>query len=101
MTTIRNEVLYRLYVVVAALVIVAVVIFGKAFKISLIDGEYWRSKAQDKYVQFHRVEADRGNILASDGSLLATSLPYFDVAFDPNSSGMTEADFNMYIDSLA
>lgn len=101
MTTIRNEVLYRLYVVVAALVIVAVVIFGKAFKISLIDGEYWRSRAQDKYVQFHRVEADRGNILASDGSLLATSLPYFDVAFDPNSSGMTEADFNLYIDSLA
>jgi cell division protein FtsI (penicillin-binding protein 3) len=101
MTTIRNEVLYRLYVVVAALAIVAVVIFAKAFKISLIDGEYWRSRAQDKYVQFHRVEADRGNILASDGSLLATSLPYFDVAFDPNSSGMTEADFNLYIDSLA
>lgn len=99
--TIRNEVLYRLYVVVACVVIVAIVIFGKAFQISMLEGEYWRERAEDKYVQFRKLEADRGNILSSNGSLLATSLPYFDVAFDPNSSGMLESDFNQYIDSLA
>ena len=101
MSTIRNEVLYRLYFVVAMLVISAVFIFAKAVQISVVEGEYWRNKATDKYVQFRRIEADRGNILSSNGSLLATSLPYFDVVFDPNSSGMLESDFNKNIDSLA
>ena len=101
MTTIRNEVLYRLYFVVAMMVIAAVVIFAKAVQISVFEGDYWREKSNDKYVQFRRLEADRGNILSSNGSLLATSLPYFDIAFDPNSSGMLESDFNRYIDSLA
>jgi len=99
--TIRNEVLYRLYFVLVMLIIAAIVIYAKAIRISVVEGEYWRNKAQDKYVQFRTIEADRGNILAADGSLLATSLPYFDVAFDPNSSGMLESDFNRYVDSLA
>ncbi|MBK7408250.1 MAG: transpeptidase family protein [Saprospirales bacterium] len=101
MTTIRNEVLYRLYFVVAMMVIAAVVIFAKAVQISVLEGDYWREKSIDKYVQFRKLEADRGNILSSNGSLLATSLPFFDVAFDPNSSGMLESDFNKYIDSLS
>ena len=99
--TIRNEVLYRLYFVLAMLVISAIVIFSKAVKISVVEGEYWKEKSKEKYVQFRKLEADRGNILASDGSLLATSLPYFDVAFDPNSTGMLESDFAQYVDSLA
>ena len=101
MTTIRNEVLYRLYFVLALLVVVAGLIFAKAVQISVMEGEYWKGRAEEKYVQFRKLEADRGNILSSDGSLLATSLPYFDVAFDPNSSGMLESDFNQYVDSLA
>jgi cell division protein FtsI (penicillin-binding protein 3) len=99
--TIRNEMLYRLYGVLGVVVLVAAAIFGKAIQIAVVDGEKWRERGKSKYVQFRTIEADRGNILAADGSLLATSLPYFDLAFDPNSSGMTPTDFNNNIDSLA
>jgi cell division protein FtsI (penicillin-binding protein 3) len=46
--------------------------------------------------------SQRGNILAEDGSLLATSLPFFDVHFDAKSQGLTDEIFNTQsVDSLA
>ena len=47
------------------------------------------------------MEAERGNILTENGDLLATSLPFFDLAFDPLSTGMTPDDWKFNIDSLS
>ena len=99
--TIKNEVLVRMYIVLAGIVLVAVVIFGMAVNISVVEGEKWRAKSAQRYVKAVTIEADRGNILSADGSLLATSLPFFDIFFDPNSSGMKESDFINNVDSLA
>jgi cell division protein FtsI (penicillin-binding protein 3) len=101
MATFKNEVLVRVYIVVFAVVLVGVAIFAKAVRISMVEGKFWRDKIENQYFQMRKVEAGRGNILASNGGLLATSLPYFELAFDPNSSGMTDVDFDLNIDSLA
>ncbi|MEZ4891615.1 MAG: hypothetical protein R2778_01220 [Saprospiraceae bacterium] len=45
--------------------------------------------------------SQRGNILADDGSLLATSLPFFDIHFDAKAEGLTDQIFNdEAVDSL-
>lgn len=98
---IKNEVLIRVYAVLFLIVLGALVIFFKAVKISQVEGDRWRQKGEDLYVKFKRVAPERGNIMAEDGSLLATSLPFFEIRFDPNSTGMREEDFNNNIDSLA
>jgi len=82
-------------------VLIALVIFVKALKISVTDGQKWRDKGSDLYVSHKPLEAERGNILTEDGSLLATSLPFFEIRFDPNSTVMTEDDFYDNLDSLA
>ncbi len=99
--TVKNEVLVRVYVVAVLIVLVALVIAHKTFQISVLEGEKWRAKGESLYIKEVPVEAERGNILTKDGSLLATSVPFFDIAFDPNSSGMDTADWNQHIDSLA
>lgn len=99
--TIKNEVLVRVYVVLVLVVLVAVVIFAKAFEIAILDGKDWREKGDELYRRYVPVEAERGNVLTEDGSLLATSLPFFDIAFDPNSSGMKATDWENNIDSLS
>jgi cell division protein FtsI (penicillin-binding protein 3) len=101
MATFKNEVLIRVYIVVFAVVLVAVAIFAKAVRISVVEGKEWRAKIESQYFQVRKVEAGRGNILAANGGLLATSLPFFELAFDPNSSGMTDEDFELNIDSLS
>ncbi len=101
MINIKNEVLYRVYSVLGLLVIAAILIFVKAFKISFTEGEKWRAKGDELYVKYLPVDAERGNILAEDGSMLVTSLPFFEVRMDLNSSAMDDEVFNANIDSLA
>ncbi len=98
---IKNEVLIRVYVVLFFVVLVGIILLVQTVKISVIEGDKWREKGKSLYVEYKPVEAERGNVLAEDGSLLATSLPFFEIRFDPNSSGMNAEDFDANIDSLS
>ncbi len=99
---IKNEILYRIYILLFGIVVpAAIVLIYQTVFIGYAEGERWRKKGEDLYIATRPVEAERGNILASDGSLLATSIPYFDIYMDPNSTGMSEKDFQDHIDSLA
>ena len=53
------------------------------FYIQYIKGNEYRALAQQLSIKEFKVKANRGNILASDGSVLATSVPKYDVYFDP------------------
>ncbi len=99
---IKNEVLYRVYGVLFGLVLpIAAVLIYQTVKIGYLEGAKWRARGEELYLDYRPLAADRGNILARDGSLLATSIPFFDLYFDPNSTGMSERDFEHHIDSLS
>lgn len=99
---VKNEVLIRVYVVLAAIVLVAVAIAFQTVKINVIEGEKWRSKGEDLYIKEVPMEAERGNILTEDGSMLATSMPFFDISWDPNSNAIDTAFWtSKSFDSLA
>lgn len=98
---IKNEVLVRVYIVAAAVLAVAIVIAMRLYQISQVQGDFWAEKAKKRLFTWVDVRADRGNILADDGSLLATSLPYFDIYFDSHTDGMTDEAFYQNVDSLA
>ncbi|MEZ4933376.1 MAG: penicillin-binding protein [Saprospiraceae bacterium] len=99
--TVKNEVLVRVYAVLAVIIVVAMAIVYRTVQISVVEGEKWREKGKSLYIKEVPVEAERGNILTENGNLLATSMPFFDIALDPNSSGMDSADWNLHLDSLA
>ena len=93
--------LTRAYVVAAVLGLVAVVVFGRTLRIAVQEGDYWRGMHDSLRVQYLPYEAPRGNILAADGSLLATSQPYYEVRMDTRASGLTDEVFAAGVDSLA
>lgn len=98
---VKNEVLYRVYFLLFGLVIpVAVLLVYRTVTIGVVEGEEWRNRALlENVIKERTIEAERGNILAEDGSLLATSVPIFDLYFDPYTS--SEEDFQANVDSLA
>jgi len=101
MLNIKNEVLVRAYLVALGLVMVTFAIFLRMFQISVRDAARWEAKADSLYVKWVDAPSQRGNILADDGSLLATSLPFFDIHFDPKAEGLTDRIFNnQAVDSL-
>ncbi len=95
-TGIRKYILARVRIAFLVVSLAALVIVYKMMSIQIVEGEKWSSKARG--VEMRDVQPTRGSILADDGSLLATSLPFYRVAIDP-----TVADssvFNSGINSL-
>ena len=94
----KRELLLRVYMVLAVFCLFAALIVYRVVRINLVEGDKWRTK-NDVYVQWKPIDTDRGNIYAQDGSLLATSLPFYDVYMD-----MTRPPkhvFSAQVDSLA
>jgi cell division protein FtsI (penicillin-binding protein 3) len=97
---IKNEVLYRVYFLLFGLLMPAAgFLLYRTVNTAVINGEFWRERGQQNYVMPRKIQAERGNIYAADGSLLATSVPYFDLYFDPFAS--TEVDYYKNLDTLA
>ena len=97
----RDNVLSRVYLVTVIIVLVALMIFFKAFMIVTREGERWRKEADRRYIQNREVPGERGNVLAEDGSLLATSIPYFEIRMDFGADGLDKEEFVKSLDSLA
>ena len=97
---IKNEVLYRVYFLLFGLVTpVALTLVYYTVKIGVVEGEKWRELGRNNFIVERDIEAERGNILAEDGSLLATSVPIFDLYWDPLTP--SNEDFMANVDSLA
>lgn len=98
---IKNEVLGRMYIVLIVFVLAAIFIFSKVLGIVVVDGDRWRKLGKSSYVSHKDVAAERGNVYAEDRSLLATSLPFFEIRFDTKADGLTDELFNENVDSLS
>ncbi len=81
------------------MIVFSLAIIYKMSVIQWIQGDHWKERANQISFQEREIEATRGNIYSDNGSLLATSLPFYRVAFDPTVP--SDDIFNNGIDSLA
>lgn len=100
--SIRVSILWRVYVAFGLIVLVAIAILSKLFYIQIVQGDKWKAMADSLSTKYVKVEAVRGNIYSSDGSLLATSVPEYELHMDMLAGGI-EKDQVFYekVDSLA
>lgn len=94
----KTELLARAYFVVVIFSLLSMVIAYRVFKVSILEGDKWRQKGAVN-VKWKELNADRGDIIADDGSLLATSIQFFEIRFDATVA--KSAYFDNGIDSLA
>lgn len=101
MSEIRKDILRRLYVVYFLSVLFGLIIIGKILYIQFAEGDTLRARSKELTLKYFNIEASRGNILACDGSLLATSVPIFDIRLDLSDAIIPTDTFYKHIDSLA
>lgn len=100
--TIRKTILVRVYLAFGLMVLGAFAVFAKMLHLQYVDGNEWRAIADSLTIQERVVEAARGNIYSNDGSLLATSVPEYELRFDAMSIPAESNDiFYSKVDSLA
>jgi cell division protein FtsI (penicillin-binding protein 3) len=73
---------YRIYLVAFAMVVMACAIVVKLTNIQWVEGAHYRKLAKERTVKNSVIYANKGNIYSADGSLLATSIPNYEIHFD-------------------
>lgn len=72
----------RFYIIIGCLFLFALGIIAKLLVLQLSEGDKYREMAEKTMVRNFVIAANRGNIYGDDGSLLATSVPKYDIRFD-------------------
>ena len=78
----EKNILNRLYFVAGILFVFALAVVFKLCTIQFVQGEEYRHLAEDRIVKNIEIQANRGNVYSADGSLLATSIPKYDIRLD-------------------
>ena len=78
----RREIMWRMWVAILVPVLAGLAIIFQSFKIQVYEGPALRQLADSLTIVSRSIEAERGNIYAEDGSLLSTSLPFFEIRMD-------------------
>src|SRR5919199_6294903 len=74
-----NNVFY--VVIILAVGVIMRLVYVQYFQ--TFKGKFWRERVASTLIQRDTIRAMRGNIYATDGRLLATSLPTYVVGLDP------------------
>lgn len=59
-----------------------VAILWSAIKVTFVDGDMWRQRAEELTKDYMPVKATRGNIYSADGKIMATTVPECDLYLD-------------------
>lgn len=94
----EKNILNRMYLVAGIMFLFAVAVGFKLVNIQVADGEKYRELAEKSTERMFTIPANRGNLYAGDGSLLATSVPKYDIRFD--ALAPTDQDFEKNITAL-
>ncbi|MBC8034751.1 MAG: transpeptidase family protein [Chitinophagaceae bacterium] len=101
---VKRDILWRVYLSFLIIIMISIIIIGKAAYIQQFEGAYWRSKSDSLHQKVVQLVAERGTIYSEDGSMLSTSIPYFDVYIDFGADGLREKNgkrFSDNVDSLS
>ena len=74
----RDEIIWRSGIVYIVLILVAAAILARVIIIQFVEGKEWAEMGEGYIYKTDMVPANRGDILASDGRILASSVPQGD-----------------------
>lgn len=96
---VKRSILIRVRIAFLAVLIFAGGVVYRICQVQFVEGDKWKKEGEEAAFAWKKVKAARGNIFSDNGSLLATSLPFYRLVMDPTVP--KEKYFRMYADSLA
>ena len=97
----RARIMLNLSIIVMLVVGMAIAIVFMLFNTTVINAEAWNRKGQRQLDTITPIAPLRGDILACDGSILATNLNYYDVSIDFRPKRFYIRQYVESLDSLA
>jgi cell division protein FtsI (penicillin-binding protein 3) len=101
MKEVKKDILRRVFLVYFGIALFGIAVISKTLYIQYFEGKELTNQAQNFEMRLAPVEAMRGNISSDDGTLMATSVPNFEIRMDVSSENITDEFFKENVDSLA
>lgn len=98
---VREDIVWRSGIVYFAIVLIALAILGRIILLQIIQHGRWMAMSEKYAYKTAEMPATRGDILACDGRLLASTVPYYTIYMDTRSTGMQPGTWAKGIDGLA
>ena len=98
---VKKDIMWRIYFSFLFICLFGIAIIVQICRIQFVQGTYWKEKADSLTTAYKDIDASRGNFFADDKSLLATSVPIYDVRMDLQTDGLTNDMFSENVDSLS
>jgi cell division protein FtsI (penicillin-binding protein 3) len=80
--TTEKHILNRLYFIAGCMFIFAVAVAVQLLNIQIVDGDKYNQLAEEHTYRNFTIPANRGNLYDTNGNLLATSIPKYDIRLD-------------------
>ncbi len=97
----REEIVWRSGIVYFVIALIAVSILIRILILQYVQHGKWAAMSEKYIYKTAEMPANRGDILAYDGRLLASSVPYYTIYMDTRSSGMSGATWSNGINGLS
>lgn len=94
-----QHIMYRIYAITGVLVLFSFGILYRLITVQFVEKQALEQSVLNQNRKIETLEAKRGNVYAVDGALLATSVPSYNVYFDPTVP--SQAEFSKHIESLS
>ncbi len=97
----KVNILKRVYIFFFVLVLFGLALVAQVVNIQIFKGDEIVKNVKSTATKRRSFPAERGDLYARDGSLLATSLTYYNVGLDLSSSAMNDDTLAKYVSSLS
>ncbi|MDR1866185.1 MAG: transpeptidase family protein [Bacteroidales bacterium] len=101
MSSVKKDILFRVALVYFLMGVLGIAVIVKAAYTQIFEGAELTKLMETISLKDIIIEPTRGDILATDGRILATSVPSYEIRMDTRVPGLTDAIFNAGIDSLS
>jgi cell division protein FtsI (penicillin-binding protein 3) len=98
---VKQSIILRAKVAFVIVAVFAGFVIAQAVQLTVVERETYQELSRKQTIRLQEVLAVRGNIMSSDGRLLATSMPKYTIFFDTRAPGITETVFKKSVDSLS
>ena len=95
---IKKSILFNAKISFLVVVLFSSLIIYRIFILQFKEGSHWDKISENMNLSLLDIKANRGSILSDDGSILATSLPFYKVAIDPSIVNNSETTPELYVE---
>src|SRR5665647_1864447 len=98
---VRDEIVWKSGVVYIGVAVLASALLIRILILQYVQHGKWADMSEKFVFKTAEMPASRGDILTSDGRLLASSVPYYTIYMDTRSSGMSASTWSDGISGLS